>query len=246
MLNEILHAVVQAATEFLPVSSSGHLALFGNLVSEPNLFLITILHFASLLAVLWFTRKEIIGLLNFKDERVWNVWLMLVIATIPAVIVGLLFKDLIEQSLSSLFFVGGAFIFSGLVVFSTKFCGSNLKLTNGKSFLVGLMQSLALFPGISRSGMTISAGMIAGVEKKSAMKFSFLLFIPLALGAMLLELGEFYFSWSLLVAFLVCFVLSLIFLNLLELIIKKNWFWVFSIYLFLIGAVSLVLGFIGV
>jgi undecaprenyl-diphosphatase len=103
---------------------------------------------------------------------------------------------------------------------------------------------IALFPGVSRSGMTISSGLFSGIEKEKAIRFSFLLFIPLAIGAMVLELGNAYFNWSLLLAFVLCFVLSLIFLNILSLIVKRNYFWIFSIYCFIIGIASLVLHFI--
>ena len=101
------------------------------------------------------------------------------------------------------------------------------------------MQVFALFPGVSRSGMTISAGIFSGVSREKAAKFSFLLFSPLALGAMLIELGDFYFDFTLLVSFIVTFLLSLLFLNLLYIVIKKGYFWVFSFYCFFIGLVSL-------
>jgi len=109
MFNEIILAVVQAATEFLPISSSGHLTLLSNIISEPNLFFFTALHFASLLAVLIFTRKEIAELLSFKKQN-RKLWLYLIIATIPAALVGYFFKDLIKKSLSSFLFLGVAFI----------------------------------------------------------------------------------------------------------------------------------------
>ena len=240
MKEEIFLAIVQAATEFLPVSSSGHLALFSNLISEPNLFLITALHFASLLAVLIFTRKEIVGLLKF-DRQHKNLWIYLLVGTIPAGLFGFFFKDLIENSLSSLLFIGIAFLFTGVVLLLTKFCHVREKINVKNSLIIGLFQVLALFPGVSRSGMTISAAMFSGIEKDKAAKFSFLLFIPLAFGAMILELGEFYFNFSLLVAFVICFVLSLLFLNLLYLIIRRGYFWMFSFYCFFIGMVSLIL-----
>lgn len=251
MFEEIFLAIVQAATEFLPISSSGHLALIGNLVSEPNLFLISVLHFASLLAVLVFTRKEIFNLLSF-EKKYFRLWIFLIVATIPAGIFGFFFKDLVERSLSSLFFISGGFFFTGLILLATKFCGSNSKfekksrLNLKKSFFIGLMQMFALFPGVSRSGMTISSGIFSGIDKKFAAKFSFLLFIPLALGAMILEFGKIYFSWSLIASFLICFALSLIFLSLLYKIIRKNLFWVFGFYCLAMGIVSFVMGFVGI
>ena len=238
MFIEVFLAVIQAATEFLPVSSSGHLALFSNLLSEPDLFFFTALHFASLLAVLIFTRNEIVGLIQFKREYS-KIWIYLIIGTIPAALVGYFFKDLIEKSLSSYLFLGIAFIFTGFILLLTKNFSGKERLNSKSALFIGLMQVFALFPGVSRSGMTISAGIFSGVSREKGAKFSFLLFIPLALGAMLIELGDFYFDFTLLVSFIVTFLLSLLFLNLLYIVIKKGYFWVFSFYCFFIGLVSL-------
>ena len=240
MVNEILMAIVQAATEFLPVSSSGHLALLSNLISEPNLFLITVLHFASLFAVLIFTRREIYKLVTFqKNYR--KMWLYLIIGTIPAALFGFFFKSSIESALSSYLFLGIAFLFTGFILLITKFVHNHAKLDLKNSVFIGLFQVLALFPGVSRSGMTISAGLFTGIKKSEAVKFSFLLFIPLVLGAMVLQIGNAYFSMTLLWAFLICFALSWVFLNLVYLLVEKNYFWVFSIYAFILGVVSLAL-----
>tara|TARA_Y100000310_G_scaffold337205_1_gene423677 strand:- start:980 stop:1714 length:735 start_codon:yes stop_codon:yes gene_type:complete len=243
MQNEILLAIIQAATEFLPISSSGHLALISNLIGEPNLFLITILHLASLLAVLIFLRKEIFQLVSFK-EKYNKLWLFLIIATIPAAIFGFIFKSFIESQFQNNFlFLGFAFLFSSSIIFLTINAKSFSKLNNKNAFLIGLSQILALFPGVSRSGITISSGLFTGLKKEQAVKFSFLLFIPLVLGATILEIGEFYFSFSLLLAFIICFILSLVFLNILYIIVKNNKFWLFSIYGFIIGLLSLWLHF---
>ena len=187
MLNEIILAIVQAITEFLPISSSGHLALISNLISSPDLFFFTALHLASLLAVVIFTRSEIKNLITF-DRKYRKLWLYLIIATIPAGIVGLLFSDIIEKTLSSFLFLGIAFIFTGIILFLTRVAYPHSNLNWKNSLLTGVFQALAVFPGISRSGMTISSAMISGIDREKAARFSFLLFIPLALGAFILEL----------------------------------------------------------
>lgn len=239
MANSILLAIVQAATEFLPISSSGHLALVGNLINTTDLFLITILHIASLLAILIFTRKEIFELLSFKKQY-RKLWLYLIIATIPAVIFGFFFKNFIEKVLSSFLFLAIAFMFTGFIILLTKIKTKKSELNYKNSFIIGLFQMIALLPGVSRSGMTISSAMFSGIKREKAMKFSFLLFIPLAIGAMILETGNFYFNTTLAIAFIICFILSLVFLNLLYLIVRKGYFWIFSIYCFIIGITSLV------
>jgi undecaprenyl-diphosphatase len=239
MINEVILAIVQAATEFLPVSSSGHLALVSKLLSLPeNLFFFTALHLASLFAVLIFTRKEIKHLFTFNSEAK-KLWKYIIIATIPAALFGFFFKDIVEQSFNSYLLLGIAFIFTGLVIFATRFSHHFSRLDSKNSVFIGLMQALALFPGVSRSGMTISAGLFSGMTGENAAKFSFLLFIPVTLGAFLLELKGFYFSYSLLVAFFVCLVLSLVFLNLLYAVMKKHKFWMFAIYCWIIGLVSI-------
>lgn len=245
MANEILLAIIQASTEFLPISSSGHLSLLSNILNTPNLFLITILHLASLLAVLIFTRQEIYDLITLKPNAK-KLWIYLIIATIPAALFGLFFKDLIEQSFSSLLVIGIAFIFTGTILFLTRFAHRMERLNTKNALIIGLFQILALFPGISRSGMTISAGLFTGIPREKAIKFSFLLFIPLAIGASILEIGEAYFSLELLIAFILCFILSLIFLHALTYIIKKNKFWLFSIYCWILGIITLYLYTIGV
>ncbi len=245
MLKEVSLAVIQAATEFLPVSSSGHLAIFSNLfATTPDIFFITVLHFASLIAVMIFLRQEIYSLVTFKKESLplWKFW---IIATIPAVIIGLLFNNFIEEAFSSYLFLGIAFTFTGFILFLTKFASYGKKQLNTKrAVTIGLMQTLALFPGISRSGMTISTGLFSGITKEKAARFSFLLFIPLSIGALILEtvkLSSFYITPTLITSFIICLLLSILFLNLLIKIIKKDKFWMFCFYCWLIGIITILL-----
>jgi len=240
MINEIMLAIIQAVTEFLPISSSGHLALFSNLFTKTDIFLFTVLHLASLLAVIIFTRKEIAFLLKFnRDSR--PLWGYLVIASIPAAFAGIFLTRLIESTFASLLFLAITFFITGVVLFLTKYSTGNKKLNKKSALLIGLFQVLALFPGISRSGMTISAGMFAGVGRERAARFSFLLLIPLALGAFALEFKEAYFSFTLVLSFFVCLLLSLLFLKFLLRIVRNNHFWLFSFYCWLLAIISLLL-----
>ena len=251
MINEIILSIIQAAAEFLPISSSGHLALYSNLFSKPDLFFITFLHLASLLAVIIFTRKELIYLFTFKKGslKLWSYW---IIATIPTAVIGFLFKDYIESALSSLLFLGIAFLFTGIIILLTKFSKQYSRLNMKNSLIIGLFQSVALFPGVSRSGMTISSSLFAGIEEEKAARFSFLLFIPLAIGAFGLEMKDYLFNnliidvpiFTLIISFIICSVLSLLFLNILVYIIKKEKFWMFSFYCFFIGIITLIIYFI--
>ena len=240
IFNGVILAFVQAATEFFPVSSSGHLALLSSIISEPNLFFFTALHLASLIAVVIFLRKEIMGLFSFNAQAK-KMWLYLIIATIPALLFGLFLHRLIENVFSSLLFVGISFIFTGIVLFFTKFAKESQKLNARRSIFIGLFQALALFPGISRSGMTISSALFLGIERTKAVKFSFLLFIPISLGAFILEAkNNFYLDLALIISFFTCLIFSYIFLKLLFSIVKSGRAWVFSIYCVTIGIISLI------
>jgi len=245
MIKEVIFAIVQAFTEFLPVSSSGHLALISDFFSSPDLFFFTFLHLASLLAVLIFLRKEIYDLIFHpkKNKKIWGYWIL---ATIPAALFGYLFSNLIDNTFSSFFSLGVFFIFTGIILSLTKYTSSYSKLNLKNSFLIGLAQIVALFPGISRSGITISSGLFLGLEREKAIRFSFLLFIPLSIGAFALELFKLkdissYLNITYLTSFLVCFVFSLLSLILLNIIIKKKYFWVFSFYCWILGIICLII-----
>jgi undecaprenyl-diphosphatase len=227
MLNQIILAVIQAVTEFLPISSSGHLAFVSNLIDKPDVFFFTVLHLASLIAVLIFTRKEIYQLLSF-NKKYRKLWLYLIIATIPAALFGWFFKSQIEATFASFLFLGIAFLFTGTILFLTKFSNRKSRINFKNSLFIGLFQVFALFPGVSRSGMTISSALISGIDREKATKFSFLLFIPLVIGAFIVEIGDAYFSLSLVISFIICLLLSLLFLNLVLKIVKTGKFWMFS------------------
>jgi undecaprenyl-diphosphatase len=185
-LQAIALGFVQGATEFLPVSSSGHLALTQQLFGfkEANLTFDTFLHFGTLLAVILFFWKD---LLKLKLKN----WLIIAVGTIPAIFVGLLIKDYIESIVTSTLLVSGFLIITGIFnLISDK----NLENTNTKkeigfkiAFITGLFQALAIIPGISRSGSTLLGGLLQKVDRKEAFKFSFYLSIPAILGATLLQ-----------------------------------------------------------
>ena len=242
MKEAVFLAVIQAVTEFLPISSSGHLALVSNIISQPpNIFFFAALHLASLAAVMLFVRRKITGLM-VRDRRSMRVWGYVVIATVPAALFGLFFKDTIENAFSSFLAIGMCYIFTGIVLFLTKFSKASSAFTMKYACIIGLSQILGLFPGISRSGITISLALFLGVDRKEAAEFSFLLFIPLSIGAFVRAIGEgHYFDMALAVSFVVCFLLSFLFLRLLFFVVEKGAFWLFSIYCVAIGVVSLLL-----
>ncbi len=192
-IEAIISGAVQGATEFLPVSSSGHLVLvhsFFGASQSSNLIFDVLLHIATLFAVLIYFRGAIAEiLLKRKIKEIF----LLAAATVPAVVAALLFKGRIEVFFASPRTVVGMLLVTGAVLLSTKAAGRIKRPVLESpgifsSLFVGLAQAFALVPGISRSGMTISAGLFSGMDGKTAFRFSFLLSIPAILGAGLLEL----------------------------------------------------------
>lgn len=195
---------VQGLTEFLPVSSTGHLILirefFGLNISSFGLAEDAVLHLATSLAVLVYFRADILGLirgvLQALSEHMWNKEMTLisalVVGTIPAVIVGLWFESVIETVFRSSLVVAFGLL-AGSVVFIIaeymyKRVGDTKEITIGRGLIVGFFQVLALIPGMSRSGMTISGGMLLGLSRVEAARFAFLLSFPIIFGAGSLQL----------------------------------------------------------
>lgn len=197
----IILAIIQGVTEFLPISSSAHLILPSELLGWINqgLDFDVAVHLGSLLAVMIYFRQDILRLLHawFKygfsspqsnDSRLaWSV----IIATIPAVVVGFLFKDLIELYVRTALVIACTTIAFGLLLWyadsSAKLSRSLEKLKYRDAIVIGLAQVMALIPGTSRSGITMTAGLMLGLDRQSTARFSFLLSIPVILGAALLS-----------------------------------------------------------
>jgi undecaprenyl-diphosphatase len=248
LFQAIILSVIQGICEWFPISSSGHLAIFHNIFGFQSLSFDVFLHFASIFAVLFVFRRELISILDLKKQENFRYVLLLIIGIIPAGIMGILFKDFIEGFFSSLFYLGIFFIVSGVLIYLTKFFKQKKENINWlDSLFIGIFQAIAILPGISRSGSTISAGLIRGVNKEEAIKFSFLMAIPLILGAGILELKDIFISnidYSiLLISFLVTFFTSLFVIKILLKIIKSDKFYLFGIYNFVVGILVLIWSF---
>ncbi len=196
----ILLGIVQGLTEFLPVSSSGHLVVLQHALGfrEPLLSFDIMVHLGTLFAVLAYYRSQLTGLIAgiFGDERQKAVRTIILVglATLPAVFVGLAFKDAIENAFGSPYFVAAMwFLFGVLAIISvrwTKGTREFLSLTYGEALFVGAAQAIAILPGVSRSGSTIIAGMSRGIIPAAAANFSFLMAIPAIGGAGVLQLKD--------------------------------------------------------
>lgn len=245
LMEAVILSIVQGITEWFPISSSGHLALMQSFFGYQNLSYDIFLHFAGIFAVLIVFRREILDLFKF-DENSIRYLVLLIIAMIPAGLVGLFLSDWIEGLFSNMKFLGMFFILSGIVVYSTKF-SSEYKgsINNNDALVVGLLQSLAILPGVSRSGMTISAGLHRGISKKAAIRFSFLMSIPLILGASVLKAKDLVVSsidWNILiVSFFVTFLVSLFTIKKLIQIINGDKFYLFGVYNVILGVLVLIM-----
>ena len=202
----IFLGIVQGVTEFLPISSSGHLVFFQSLLSmeEPPLFFDIMLHFGTLLAVvvyfwtdIWKIVRGIRTTLRGKKEGQEEAKLLLwiVLATLPTGLMGIFLKDWFESFFSRPKLVGVMLIVTGLVLWLTRWAKKEER-NIGKmgwmdALIIGIAQGLAIIPGISRSGATISTGLFCGLDRELSGKFSFLLSIPAILGAILLEFKKF-------------------------------------------------------
>lgn len=184
---------VQGITEWLPISSSGHLVLAEKILGiHQPIFFAVMLHLGSLFVVLFVFREEIkrliSGILRGEKRSVQTV-LKLVVASIPIALVGFFLKDFIESAFSSLLVVGAGLILTSVLLFMTrKLPIKRVSIGYKEAGIIGVAQAFAILPGVSRSGSTVSAGLLQGVEREEAASFAFLMFIPAIIGAAIVEL----------------------------------------------------------
>ncbi len=192
-LEALFLGIIQGLTEFLPVSSSGHLelakALFGDQsVPEESLLFTVVVHFATALATLIVFRAEVIqiftGLFQFKNNEQFRFSLAIVISMIPAALAGVFLEDFIESLFGGqVLLVGSMLLVTGvLLIFANNAKTGNNSVNNTRAFIIGIAQAIAILPGISRSGATISTSILLGMDKTKAARFSFLMVVPLIFG----------------------------------------------------------------
>lgn len=270
-ISAIIQGIIQGLTEFLPVSSSGHLSVaqhFMN-VEEGSMTLSVVLHLGTLIAVIVAFHKRIWGMIKefflsirdiFKGEFSWQnmnddrrMMIMVIIATlilVPFVLIKDFFTSVTGDG--DIIFEGCAFLFTSLVLFLSDACvkgkktGKDMKVKD--AITVGLFQCVALFPGVSRSGSTISAGLFCGLTRETAAAFSFILGIPAILGSALLEgvdvikSGEQLDVLPLVIGAAVAAVVGLLAIKLVQIIIKNDKFKIFGIYTLIIGIACISVG----
>ncbi len=259
-LDAIILGVIQGFTEFLPVSSSGHLeigkAILGDTsVPEESLLFTVILHFATALSTLVVFRKDIIqifgGILKFQWNEETQFAFKIILSMIPAVIIGLLFEEELES------FFGGSIAFVGamLIVTAVLLWLADRSKNTGKpvilkdSIIIGIAQAIAMLPGISRSGATISTSVLLGNDKTKAARFSFLMVVPLIFGKIAKDLlsGEISShdtDFGIMgVGFAAAFICGLIACTWMISLVKKSKLRYFSIYCVIVGVIAIAASF---
>ncbi len=256
ILEAIILGVIQGLTEFLPVSSSGHLelakAILGDTsVPEESLTFTVVLHFATALSTLVIFRKEVAeilkGLFQFKWNDELKFSLKIIISMIPAVVVGLLFEKQLES------FFGGKILLVGVMLLVTallllladKAKNTNKEVSFSNSVIIGISQAIAMLPGISRSGATISTSVLLGIDRTRAARFSFLMVVPLIFGKIGKDVlgGDLNFQSSEMIAisagFVAAFLSGLFACKWMIALVKKSKLSYFSIYCAVVGLIAI-------
>ena len=256
LLEAIILGVIQGLTEFLPVSSSGHLelakAILGDTsIPEESLTFTVVLHFATALSTLVVFRKEIAeifkGLFQFKWNEKTKFSLKIIISMIPAVIIGLLFEEQLESFFGGKILLVGAMLLitSVLLLLADKAKNTNKKVSFSSAVIIGISQAIAMLPGISRSGATISTSVLLGIDRSKAARFSFLMVVPLIFGKIAKDLlsGDINFESSeiapISAGFIAAFLAGLVACNWMIALVKKSKLSYFSIYCAVVGLIAI-------
>lgn len=261
ILEAFILGIVQGLTEFLPVSSDGHLTIATALLGargEDNLVFDIILHAGTACATILVFRKDIWdlikGLLKFRWNEETKFVALLVVSMLPVLAVGLLLKDQIESAFEGRYSVpiaGGGLIASGILMLLTLVIpNKNKEITWGKAFLIGIAQAAAVLPGLSRSGSTIFTGMALGIDRQKVARFSFLMVIAPILGKTLLDAKDAVEDPSsmhlgagvMIVGFITSFIVGLFACKVMINFVKRGKIWYFGVYCLIVGAIALILG----
>ena len=256
LIKAIVLGIIQGLTEFLPVSSSGHLELakyfldYQN-VGEESLLMTVVLHFATALSTLVILRKEVAqifkGLFQFKWNEETRYSLKIIISMVPAALVGLLLENEIESMFNEqILLVSFCLIITGLLLFlADKAKTTDKGVSYKNSFVIGVAQAIAILPGISRSGATISTSVLLGIDREQAARFSFLMVVPLIFGKIAKDLldgalMETANVWPLTVGFFAAFLTGMLACKWMIQLVKNSKLVYFSIYCFIVAVLAII------
>ena len=256
ILDSTILGIIQGLTEFLPVSSSGHLelgkAILGDQsLPEESLLLTVLLHFATALSTVVVFRKDILSILKSLFSFTWDedtqFIVKIIISMIPAVIIGLLFEKQLEDLFgANILFVGCMLLITAvLLFFADKAKSTNKKVSFKDAFIIGISQAIAMLPGISRSGATISTSVLLGNDKTKAARFSFLMVIPLIFGKIAKDIigGDLSLdgqnTLALSAGFVAAFLAGLVACTWMISLVKKSKLSYFAIYCAIVGCIAI-------
>ena len=256
IIDSIILGIIQGLTEFLPVSSSGHLelgkAILGDhSIPEESLLFTVVLHFATALSTIVVFRKDIIDILKGVFSFTWNedtqFIAKIIVSMIPAIIIGLFFEEQLEQLFGgNILLVGCMLLVTAILLFlADKAKDTNKKVTFKNAFIIGVSQAIAMLPGISRSGATISTSVLLGNDKTKAARFSFLMVVPLIFGKIAKDIlsGDLTYESHnftyLSVGFIAAFVAGLFACTWMIALVKKSKLSYFAIYCMVVGIAAI-------
>jgi len=240
--------IIQGLTEFLPVSSSGHLVLAESIlkIDTERLLLIVVMHVGSLAAICFAAMRDFELTRKLSKGKFFNLVSPILIGTIPIAVIGFLFRSKLEKIVNYPQITGLFLIITGIILFVTKYAkGTGKPLRLFDAFIMGIGQAFAIFPGVSRSGITISTGMYLGLDKSLATEFSFLLAIPAIIGASIIKLrGDLtssFDSTALIIGGITSFLVSYFAIRVLLSIVRRVGIHIFSYYCFVVGILTIVI-----
>lgn len=259
LTDAIILGIVQGLTEFLPVSSSGHLelgkVLLGDTsIPEESLLFTVVLHFATALSTLVVYRKDVweilCGLFSFRDNEQTRFSLKILISMVPAGVIGLFFEAELEQFFSgNIVLVGSMLLVTAMLLFLADRAGkTHQSVSFGNSFVIGVAQAVAMLPGISRSGATIATSVLLGIDKRKAARFSFLMVVPLILGKIAKDIfsGDLSFQsenfTALGAGFIAAFLAGLIACTWMIRLVRNSKLTFFAVYCLLVGCIAIIAG----
>jgi len=257
-LRALILGIVQGLTEFLPVSSSGHLEIAKVLlpqktITEEGLLMTVVLHFATALSTVFIFRNDLIkifkGLFEFKRNSEFRFSVSIILSMVPAAFVGVFFDDLIESFFNgNILLVGTMLILTGLLLFlADKAKNTNKEVSYVHAIIIGISQAIAILPGISRSGATISTSVLLGIDREKAARFSFLMVVPLIFGKIAKDILSDDFNLdkiqmtSLGIGFIAAFLTGLFACKLMIKLVKQSRLIYFAIYCIIVGVISIIL-----
>lgn len=256
VIDAIILGIIQGLTEFLPVSSSGHLELGKTLLGEDalpeeSLLFTVVVHFATALSTVIIFRKDVAdilrGLFKFRYNTETQFSLKIIVSMVPAALVGIIFESEIEELFSGqILLVGAMLIITGLLLFladRARLTGKSVSYRN--ACIIGIAQAISIMPGISRSGATISTTVLLGVDREKAARFSFLMVVPLILGKVAKDLMDGNVTANeqmflpLTFGFLAAFIAGLFACKVMITLVKRSQLTWFAIYCFVVGTLAM-------